>query len=62
MFRPVFKRELLCGIVLHQRNVALRRKRRNGMLVNHLLATFAVDNDREIIEGTDDAADLEAVR
>lgn len=48
-------------ILLHKRNIPLRGERRNSMFVYHLLTTFAVDDNREIIERFNNAPNLEAI-
>src|SRR5690606_21579226 len=47
---------------LHKGNVALGRKGADGVLVYHLLAAVAVDDDGEIVECAHHAPDLESVR
>jgi hypothetical protein len=49
------------AVLLHEGDVALWHKRADRMLVYHLLAALAVDNDGEVVKGTDDAADLKPV-
>lgn len=48
-------------MILHKRNVALRGKRRDGMLVNHLLTAFRVDDDRKVVKSFNNAANLKAI-
>ncbi len=48
-------------VLLHQRYAALRRERGDGMLVDHLLASVAVNDDRKIVKCLDRPADLEAI-
>jgi hypothetical protein len=49
-------------LLRHQRYGTLRRKCRDRMLINHLLAAFAIDDNGKIIERTDDPADLKPIR
>jgi hypothetical protein len=39
----------------------LRRKRGNGMFVHHLLTAFTINNDREVVKGTNKSSDLEPI-
>ncbi|MNI42595.1 hypothetical protein D3C73_968950 [compost metagenome] len=52
---------LFACAVLHERDAALRREGRNGMLVHHLLTPVTVNYDREIIECFNNSPDLKAV-
>ncbi|MMZ70012.1 hypothetical protein D1872_329610 [compost metagenome] len=49
-------------ILLHQRYAALRRERGDGVLIDHLLASVAIDHDCEIVKSLDRSANLEPVR
>lgn len=48
-------------VLLHQRYAALRRERGDRVLVYHLLASVAINDDREIVKSLDCPTDLKAI-
>jgi hypothetical protein len=47
---------------LHERYIPQRLERRDRVLVHHLLAAIAVNDDREVVKRFNRPSDLEAVR
>jgi hypothetical protein len=52
---------LLGSFLLHQRNRTLRGKGGDSMLIHHLLAAFAVNNDGKIIKCFNVPANLKSI-
>lgn len=48
-------------VLLHQRYAALRRERGDSVLVDHLLASVAINDDRKIVKSLDCTTDLKAI-